>query len=196
MKQALKLLGLISIASFEALFWSPAPVSAFTFTDLVSFATTTHGYTTVSYGTSQPSGFGWQHSILDELANQALSDVEINDLKILVTYSQTNSTESWRIDGISNLNSVSAMTQSEFILGETFIKDLSFDGILNLTMTEETPGADSFRIFSSKLIGTYQLRPKNKATQIPEPGTIILLLAGWGILRIGRSGRAHHITQG
>jgi hypothetical protein len=194
MKQALQRFGLFLAISAGVSLWTPPHAFALSFTDLVSFATPDHGYTTVSYGTNQSSGFGWQHDILEHLFGKKVSEIEILDLKTVIAYSLTNSAESWRIDGAAHLNAVGAMTQSEFILGEAFIKDLSLDGILNLMITEGTPGADSFRIFSSKLTGIYQLKAQSKETQIPEPGTFALLLAGWGILRAFRSGRTHHIA--
>lgn len=195
MKQAFKRFGLFLAISAGVNLCIPPHTFALSFTDLISFATPDHGYTTVSYGTNQSSGFGWHHDISEHLSGQKISEIEIHDLKAVLAYSLTNSAESWRIDGSAPLNAVGAMTQSEFILGENFIKDLSFDGILNLMISEGTPGADSFRIFSSKLTGSYQRKPQNKETQIPEPGTFALLLAGWGLLRISRLGRAHHITQ-
>ena len=117
------------------------------------------------------------------------------DLKAVSTYSQTNGSENWVLEGIASLNSASAMTQSEFVLGGNKISDLLVDGVVSLFISETTPGADSFRIYSSKLSGNYQTRPGKATPEIPEPGTLVLFLAGLGIVKFSRLSRAHYIAQ-
>ncbi len=191
----MKRLGVFLFIMASAFLLKTGEAAALSFTDLVNFQTADHSYTTVAYTASQSSGFEWEHSLLDNFAGKSLDEIQISDLELEVIYSQTHSAESWSIENAGNLISSSPMTQSKYILSGNWKDDLNNDWSIRLKVLENTSGADSFRIFSSKLSGNYQVKSAKTASEIPEPGVLALLTGGLGMLRLLKSGRAHDVAQ-
>ena len=157
---------------------------ALMFTDSVNFATNQAPSTLVSYGTNQSSGFSWQHDIRDNLNGNSIGSISILDAVLSVTYSSTNLSESWTLDGFGDLLSTFNNAVTNFALGKIKLDDLQTDGLLNVPVIESTSGADSFRIFNATLSGNYSVKENRVATTVPEPSEFFLVVAGLGMLRL------------
>ena len=173
---------------------------AVTFTDSVKFTgeSFTSPSSSYTYATvADNSGFIWMHDILNDLGGNALSDVQLIDAILSLTYAKTEGNENWSLPGLGALEATADPPRTtQFPLDASWLQDLNGDGAIFLSLSESSTGRDTLRLIESKLSGNYQLKqvetpdpepelpsesPHSPHQETPEPGTLFLLTAGLGL---------------
>ncbi|GEM_PF-4812171 len=156
---------------------------ALIFSDTLNFVgdiAPTYGYS--YFRVFDNAGFSWLHDINDNLSGHSIADVILQSAVLNVTFANTNDDpqEHWQLTGLGPL--VTALGNAPNIqLFNINLADLG-DGLFTVIPFETTNSLDRFRLISSTLSGTFDLR-SNPA--IPEPTTLLLMVSvlGAGFLR-------------
>jgi hypothetical protein len=124
----------------------------------------------------------WVHKITDDLSGYSISEVDIQNASLRVSYRGTGGNEAWSLDadGISIgplLATENPIFTTDYSLNSEMISLLKEDGLLAIVPIESTAYRDSFRLYEATLSGSFE--PLNQQMPvIPEPVSWFLFCQG------------------